>query len=290
MKVVYDINQFKNTPEFGTEYLVVQIVESNSFSQSEWEGYENGDVVGYKIPRDMAPNETLDSWYSPSSQRVRHVYSIHPSSLPSFLEDIGELKDSSQATAQYELKRTMDLVGIENFNPSFFRLTMREYVDHMNKFGNIYDYIENTDELKRLRKVESEEALRKYLLNNPLISNVHGGKDAEYSVSFEKQSQMVAQFAKYELQKNAFVNTGIMPAEQNRLTWNASGEMCEVWTEEEFAHLVAQVNAYVYPIVEYQRYLETLIYTAESREDVLAVEINFDKYKDWWARQEEPEA
>lgn len=203
-----------------------------------------------------------------------------------YIESLGKASElliaSEQSTTQYEVDRILKSIGKVGVDLSDIDMTMGEFVTHLSNGGTVYDLISDIEIIKRLKKQETEIALETYLVNNPLKSNVHGDKLAEYAVTFDKQAQMTMQFSKYQLQKTAFVDPGYMKPEENPLTWNAVGEMCESWTEMEFAKFIAEVNVYIYPIVEYQRYLEKIIYSKTTKDEIMAVEINFDNYKTWW--------
>ena len=93
--------------------------------------------------------------------------------------------------------------------------------------------IKNIFEENKVAKItESKVLLANYLETHPLISNCHGGIDALYSVTSEKQSLMSGNYLTYTIAKQSGTNV--------KLTWNAMGKECEEWTEEEFVTLVLQ--------------------------------------------------
>lgn len=110
-------------------------------------------------------------------------------------------------------------------------------------------------------------ALSTFLEKNPLISSAHNGTEGVYSVTPEKQSLMSNQYMTYQIEKQ------INP--DAKLTWNESGKECEVWTEQEFLQLIAEVKAYVYPLVSYQQSLETRIMNCTTQEELDNIIIDY---------------
>lgn len=114
---------------------------------------------------------------------------------------------------------------------------------------------------------QSKVALSTFLEKNPLISSAHNGTEGVYSVTPEKQSLMSNQYMTYQIEKQ------INP--DAKLTWNESGKECEVWTEQEFLQLIAEVKAYVYPLVSYQQSLETRIMNCTTQEELDNIIIDY---------------
>lgn len=103
--------------------------------------------------------------------------------------------------------------------------------------------LEKIFENNKLFKIyESKYALSDFLEKNPLKSSCHAGKETYYNVTSEKQSLMTSNYLTYTIEKTA----GIV---NPKLTWNATGEECEEWTEQEFVQLILEVSAYVKPLV-----------------------------------------
>lgn len=129
----------------------------------------------------------------------------------------------------------------------------------------------SVDELewaKATKVAASKKMLAAYLESHPLSSNVHGGYTGTYSVTEEKQNLMSMNYATYMIKKNA----GLDPV----LTWNQTGEECEVWTEEEFLMLIVQVEAYIKPLVAAQQHYESAIKKATTLKEVAELEINYE--------------
>lgn len=118
---------------------------------------------------------------------------------------------------------------------------------------------------KKTKVALSKSRLAKHLLDNPLQSKAHGGVMGTYSVTEEKQNLMLLNYSTYQIQKAAGVPTV--------LTWNQTGEECEVWTEEEFLQLIMEVQAYVKPLVSKQQSYEKRILSAKTLMEVDSIEI-----------------
>ena len=114
---------------------------------------------------------------------------------------------------------------------------------------------------KSAKIIESKTLLASFLEEHPLTSNCHGGIDAQYSVTAEKQSLMANKYLTYTIAKESGVENPV-------LTWNATGQECEVWTEEEFVTLVLQISDYVKPFVSLQQSYEVQIRNCETQEEL----------------------
>lgn len=128
------------------------------------------------------------------------------------------------------------------------------------------------DELKTEKIKKSKQLLSQFLEENPLVSSCHNNKECTYSITLEKQSLMMSQYMTYQIEKQ--VNPDAV------LTWNESGEECEVWTEEEFLQLVLEVKHYVYPVVSYQQSLEKSIKNVTTIKELDAIVIDYSQFND----------
>ena len=116
---------------------------------------------------------------------------------------------------------------------------------------------------------QSKILLATYLEEHPLVSDCHGGVEATYTVTSEKQSLMASNYLTYTIAKESGV---INP----KLTWNAAGCECEEWTEEEYVILVLQISEYVKPLVSLQQSYEVAINSCTNQEELDAIEISYD--------------
>ena len=141
-----------------------------------------------------------------------------------------------------------------------------------------FEYIPTEEELrakleanKTAKITESNTILEDYLERHPLVSDCHGGIEATYNVTYKKQTLMANNYMTYTLEKEAGV-------ENPTLTWNATGEECEPWTEEEYVTLVLQIKNYVKPLVALQQSYEKQIKNCETQEELDAIAIVYDVY------------
>ena len=155
--------------------------------------------------------------------------------------------------------------------------TSGEIKDHVS-FTAMFEYIPTEEELlakleaNKIAKIsESNTILEDYLERHPLVSDCHGGVEATYNVTYKKQTLMANNYMTYTLEKE----TG---AENPTLTWNATGEECEPWTEEEYVTLVLQIKNYVKPLVALQQSYEKQIKNCETQEELDAIAIIYDVY------------
>jgi len=123
---------------------------------------------------------------------------------------------------------------------------------------------------KNVKITESKVLLSQYLETHPLKSDCHGKIEAEYNVTTEKQALMSSNYLSYTIAKAA----GLDP----KLTWNASGQECEEWTEEEYIALLLQISQYVKPLVSLQQAYEVAINNCKSMEELDSINIVYDVY------------
>ena len=121
------------------------------------------------------------------------------------------------------------------------------------------------DELKEYRITLSKVNLATYLETHTVTSDAHGGVVAEYGMTQDKQSQLMAVIMM------ATLNENYTPS------WNASGEVCTYdWTLDELQKLAGDIEAVVRPLVAQQQTVEVEIKNASTIEDVKAISIEFN--------------
>ena len=137
-----------------------------------------------------------------------------------------------------------------------------------------YSFEDSMKEIFESTKAEkitlSKVLLAEFLENNPLFSTCHNKDGEYYSVTSEKQNFMMNQYLTYQVEKDINPNA--------KITWNASGDSCEEWAEEEFLQLIVEIKKYVQPIVSYQQLLEERIRACTSVEELEAIEINYSQF------------
>jgi hypothetical protein len=78
---------------------------------------------------------------------------------------------------------------------------------------------------------------------------------------------MASNYLTYSIAKSSGLNP--------KLTWNASGQECEEWTEEEYVTLVLQISEYIKPLVFLQQSYEVQIKNCSTLEELEAINISY---------------
>lgn len=123
------------------------------------------------------------------------------------------------------------------------------------------------DELKIFRQKENKILLSSFLEENPLL-----WIDGEYyGVTKENQDEMIADKAAYDL-KQAIGETGW------KLEWHNVNKACREFTEEEFVGLLNAIINFIYPYRRLQETYKELIFSAETKEDVIALNLEYSVF------------
>lgn len=126
-------------------------------------------------------------------------------------------------------------------------------------------YIYNIDEAKATRISQSKIDLAAYLESHPLQWT-----DGEYySITAEKQTQLTSKIM-------AATMAQTLSADYH-LTWNSTGEVCKAWTLQDLSALAFAIDARVTALVTYQQTKEVAIRNAATREELNAIEVNYDE-------------
>lgn len=124
------------------------------------------------------------------------------------------------------------------------------------------------EDAKHQRVLESQAKLAEFLKANPVKSRCHGGKEALYSITAEKQSYLQSMI----LMATTAASKGL----EYQPSWNAVGEPCTYdWTVDELQQLAIEIEQVVRPSVSRQQLLEKHINECTSMEELLAIEITF---------------
>ena len=125
----------------------------------------------------------------------------------------------------------------------------------------------NLDEYKEYYIKQSNIKLSEYLAEHPLVSTCHGNKEGTYNITKDKQDLMTSNYITYTVKKNADPDTV--------LTWNESGEECEVWEESEYLQLIVEIEAVVKPLVSHQQSIEKQILSATDFTSVKDISLDY---------------
>ena len=125
------------------------------------------------------------------------------------------------------------------------------------------------DELKEYQIAQSKKNFSEYLAQNPVKSTCHGGVEAEYTCTLEKQTLLNNAIAMVEIHA-AMGDTAYKPS------WNThNGECTYDWTKEELVTLALAIETFVHPLLSQQQAMESKIRAASTKEEVNAVKITF---------------
>ena len=115
---------------------------------------------------------------------------------------------------------------------------------------------------------ESKLILQEYLKENPLFSYAKYEDGRYYTITQEKQQQLTS--------KLFMATTKALNNEPYTLTWNDTGNICEVWTLQELSQLSDEIDKYITALVTKQQHLEVEIKNATTIQEVEGIEINYD--------------
>lgn len=126
---------------------------------------------------------------------------------------------------------------------------------------------ETLETMKEKRIKLSKDNLAKYLEENPLLSVVKHEEGRYYNVTMEKQSLLLSNISTYQMSSQLGIPCP--------LTWNDTGEECELWTIEQLIQLSMEIRNYVSPLVSLQQYMEVNIKKCETNEELINVNVDF---------------
>ena len=160
---------------------------------------------------------------------------------------------------------------IENYNPegrSVERIDVGQSppVPIYSKTQEEIEYEEmSLDEYKEQRQTENKALLAEFLKNNPL----QWEDNSYYGVTQEDQNEMSLDFSTYQIKKQ-------LGDENWKLQWHSVKSDCRDFTEEEFLGLLNAIIEFVYPYRQLEMKYKEAIYTAETKDDVKAVNLVYE--------------
>lgn len=116
---------------------------------------------------------------------------------------------------------------------------------------------------------ENKAKFAEYLGSHPLTWT--DGK--VYGCSMEDQNEIQLNLSQYQIQVAAGVESPV-------LEWHAQHEACTTWTLENLSALVLAITAHVYPWFRLMNKYKDQIYSATTKEDVLAISIVYEDSND----------
>ena len=126
---------------------------------------------------------------------------------------------------------------------------------------------ETLETMKEKRIKLSKDNLAKYLEENPLLSVVKCEEGRYYNVTMEKQNLLLSNISTYQMSTQLGISCP--------LTWNDTGEECELWTIEQLIQLSMEIRNYVAPLVSLQQYMEINIKKCKTNEELINVNVDF---------------
>ena len=124
------------------------------------------------------------------------------------------------------------------------------------------------EQLKAYLTTKSKDNLESYLAAHPITSKAHKGVDKQYTITKEKQTLLTQMIMIAQVTVNA--------GQTYQPSWNAQGEPCTYdWTLQELQQLAFEAEAVVRPLVSHQQTMEAEINAAETKENALAVKVEF---------------
>lgn len=117
---------------------------------------------------------------------------------------------------------------------------------------------------------DSKNQLGTYLENHPITSTVHGGVEAKYSITREKQNMLTSMILMTQMAKQSGL--------EYTPSWNATNEPCTYdWTVEELQALAVQIESTVRPLISLQQTIESNIRKATTVEEAIAAAVNYEE-------------
>lgn len=126
---------------------------------------------------------------------------------------------------------------------------------------------ETLETIKEKRIKLSKDNLSKYLEEHPLLSTVKYEEGRYYNVTIEKQSLLLSNISTYQMSTQLGISCP--------LTWNDTGEECELWTIEQLIQLSMEIRNYVAPLVSLQQYMEVNINKCETASELELINVEF---------------
>ena len=114
---------------------------------------------------------------------------------------------------------------------------------------------------------KSNDDLASYLLTHPLISSCHEGIYQRYNATLNHQFLFTSNYMAHYVK----IQAGI----PDTFRWNVSGDTCEPWTDIEAMLFIADMAAYVTPLVEAQQNYEKCIRRAKTKEELDKIIIDY---------------
>lgn len=158
-------------------------------------------------------------------------------------------------------------LGFNGFEYHEVRMRINEYLEYTKNGGDFSEFYDDLESIKNYKINQSKLLLAEWLEANPMKSSCHGGVPKYYTVTAEKQYMFTSKYTAHVSLQQASV--------PDVMSWNASGEPCEVWTDEECIQFISEMNNYITPLVTAQQHFEVSINACNSIEEVNQITIDY---------------
>ena len=249
-----DLNIIKNF--FGTEIInYVDILDENENLIHSYDIYaKRSEIICCNEVIKVCENRLVQEAWDETSLDVNDEDEINQD---------GQVIHHPAVYEQIEKDVTVDIIKIIMSKPS-----VEGEIENLKTYVGVINPNNMTlEEFKRYYVSISNDKLKEYLAQNPLVSNCHNGIEGTYNITKEKQDLMTSNYLTYTIKKAIDPDTV--------LTWNESGEECEVWTEQEFLHLIIEIESVVKPLVSKQQSIEKEIMDAKSINALKEINIDY---------------
>ena len=203
------------------------------------------------------------------TQVKKSITNITGVEIPNMGKKIDEVSKSTSDLKQAQVTIEKSVSAAEK-KASDAVTDIKKVGDRVSALEPVTDYTTlPIEEAKAYRVKESATALAEFLAANPITSTCHGGVEARYSITKDKQDYLQSMIAVTQLEEQSGV--------PYQPSWNATGEVCTYdWTLAELCQLAMEIETVVRPLVSYQQTIEKSINNCTTMEELQAVVINYN--------------
>ena len=188
-------------------------------------------------------------------------YTIRESIYQDNFKDLNE-KSHTRVTLVYQL---------ENTDVTLNRL-LKSNRDLQNEIKSLNQQLNPTvdydamslEECRECKQQENNIALKAFLEEQTVIFN---GK--EYGVSYDDQSEMMANLTQYRLSEEIKKGSGV-------LEWHAKKEKCQPFSLEDFMELSMLIKLFVYPYVSKCQDIKQQIFNCETKSELKKIKFEYE--------------
>lgn len=199
-------------------------------------------------------NPNLELGYLKADVEIVHHEAVEPVEEQYHYETISVYDNGGK-----DVKKVIDVKGVKAKDAYDEEVEIQRYILFTED-----ELKQQLDDIKEDKIKKSKNALMSFLVSHPFQ-----WIDGEYySVTEEKQSLLANTLSSYQVASSM--------GESVELVWNATGQKNRIWTYENLANLYLTITKYVKPLVLKQQDIELQIKNCQTKQDVEAIEINYD--------------